>query len=304
MKKTMVTTLIALALVPIQGSSSHSVQSPPRSKQTFNLILGGPFVFVRQSNCLNKTEDCIAVWIPDVKSHSKPTLFGFEGQFYELERMPADYTLTGMTPSNEPGYKFVWPVKGASSWVIPGKTLHVPPAPKKKPYLILKLPIPKEIAPWNADPLEPAVTSPVPHTPEKGQSFATMTILRYDYDDAKPLVLSSPPVQGSKGLEFNLEAPSVGSERVLVIQVVPRKPDPTGDEHKHSKEAYKKVTAMLGLKGSLSFPPLPPGYKRNVPPNPNVLPDDLLRFINTGVTVNKGRINDCKAMAVFVDATK
>lgn len=304
MKKTMAITLIALALIPMEGSSHHSVQSAPRSPQTLNIILGGPFVFVRQSNCLNNNEDCIAVWIPDVASHSKPILFGFEGQFYELERMPADYTLTGMTPSKSSGYNFICPVKGASSWVIPGKTLHIPPAPKKKAYLILKLPIPKEIAPWNADPLEPSVTSPAPYTPGKGQSFATMTILRYDYDDSKPLVLNSPPVNGSKGLDLNLEAPGVGSERVLVIQVIPRKPDPTGDEHKHSREAYNKLAATLGLKGTLNFPTLPSGYKRNVPLVPNVLPDDLLRFINTSVTVNRGRINDCKAMAVFVDATK
>lgn len=304
MKKTLMTMLMALTLVPIEGGSSHPVQSAPRSQQTLNLILGGPFVFVRQSNCLNKNEDCIAVWIPDVASHTKPILFGFEGQFYELERMPADYTLTGMTPSKVSGYNFLYPVKGASSWVIPGKTLHIPPAPKKKPYLILKLPIPNDIVPWNADPLKPSVTSPAPYAPAKGQSFATMTILRYTYDDSKPLVLSSPPAPGSKGLELNLEAPSIGSERVLVIQVVPRKPDPSGDEHQHSKEAYEKLTGTLGLKGRLGFPPLPIGYKRNTPLIPKVLPDDLLRFINTSVTMNKGRINDCKAMAVFVDATQ
>jgi hypothetical protein len=304
MKKITMTILIALALVPIDGIRSHLAQSTPKSQQTLDLILGGPFVFVRQSNCLNKNEDCIAVWIPDVASHTKPILFGFEGQFYELERMPADYTLTGMTPSTVSGYNFLYPVVGASSWVIPGKTLHIPPAPKKKPYLILKLPIPKEIVPWNADPLEPSITSPGSYAPGK-HSFATMTILRYAYDDSKPLVLSSPPAQGSKGLELDLKAPSAGSERVLVIQVIPQKPDPAGDEHQHSKEAYQELTAMLGLNGSLSFPPLPVGYTRNFPLSTLVvLPDDLMRFINTGVTVNRGRINDCKAMAVFVDATK
>ena len=303
MKITTMTILIALALIPIEGGPNHPLQSTPKPQQTLDLILGGPFVFVRESNCLNKTEDCIAVWIPDVASHSKPILFGFEGQFYELERMPADYTLTGMTPSAVSGYNFLYPVTGASSWVIPGKTLHIPPAPKKKPYLILKLPIPKEIVPWNADPLEPSITSPALYAPGK-QSFATMTILRYAYDDSNPLVLSSPPAHGSKGLELNLEAPSVGSEHVLLIQVIPQKPDPAGDEHQHSKEAYKELTATLGLKGSLSFPALPVGYKRNIPLNPGVLPADLLRFINTNVTMNKGRINDCKAMAVFVDAAK
>ena len=238
MKITTMTILIALALIPIEGGPNHPLQSTPKPQQTLDLILGGPFVFVRESNCLNKTEDCIAVWIPDVASHSKPILFGFEGQFYELERMPADYTLTGMTPSAVSGYNFLYPVTGASSWVIPGKTLHIPPAPKKKPYLILKLPIPKEIVPWNADPLEPSITSPALYAPGK-QSFATMTILRYAYDDSNPLVLSSPPAHGSKGLELNLEAPSVGSEHVLLIQVIPQKPDPAGDEHQHSKEAYK-----------------------------------------------------------------
>lgn len=88
--------------------------------------------------------------------------------------MPSDYTLTGMTPSAASGYNIIYPVPGASSWILPGKTLQIPPIPKKKPYVILKLPIPKEIAPWNADPLEPTITSPAPYTPGQ-QSYATMT---------------------------------------------------------------------------------------------------------------------------------
>lgn len=89
-----------------------------------------------------------------------------------------------------------------------------------------------------------------------------------------------------------------------MIQVIPQKPDPAGDEHQHSKEAYQELMAMLGLEGDLSVPSLPHGYKRNVPLNNGVLPDDLLHFIDTGVTMGRGRINDCKAMAAFVDLTK
>jgi hypothetical protein len=304
MRKTMRRVLVVLAMFTLSGCPKEpreSVRGTAKSVHTLDLILGGPFVFMRQSNCINMTDDCIAVWIPDVASHGKPILFGFESQLYELERMPADYTLTGMIAAAN--FNPLTPVTGASSWVIPGKTLKIPPTPQKTPYLILKLPIPKEIVPWNADPLEPTITSPVMYAPGK-QPFATMTIFRYDYDDSKLLELTSPPVSGSKGLELDLEVPSVGKERVLMMQVIPQKPDPAGDEHQHSREAYQELMNILGLKGNIAFPPLPAGYKRNIPIHPGVLPDDLLYFINSGVTVSKGRINDCKAMAVFVDPTK
>src|SRR6266478_2690493 len=73
--------------------SSNTKSSETKGVHTLDLVLGGPFVFVRESNCLNGA-DCLKVWIPNVLSHSKPILFGFQGQFYELESLKTDYTLT------------------------------------------------------------------------------------------------------------------------------------------------------------------------------------------------------------------
>jgi hypothetical protein len=300
MRKTILGIVIAAATLTLAGCPDEPAQRNSRSPHTLNLILGGPFVFVRQSNCLNGA-DCLEVWIPDVPSHSKPVLFGFQGQFYELERLQAGYTLTGMVPAAN--YIPLAPVTGSSSWIIPGKTLHASSTPTVAPYLILRFPIPKEIVPWNADPLDPKITSPVPYAPGK-QSSATMTILRYDYDDSQLLELTSPATAGSTGIDLHFEALTVGNERALVIQVIPQKPLPGQDEHIHSREAYKAALATLGMQGDIDFPPLPAGYKRNYPINSGVLPDDLVHFINSDVIISRGRINDCKAMAIFVDATK
>lgn len=268
---------------------------------TLNLILGGPFVVVRESNCLNGS-DCLKVWMPKVPAHSKPILFGFQGQFYELESMKTDYTLTGMTPAQD--WTPLLPVAKTESWIIPGKTLHASPTPKKAPYLILVLPIPKQIVPWNADPMSPNITAPVAYAPGE-YSRATMNILRYDYDDFQVLQLNAPAAAGAHAVDLHFAPLGVGNERVVMITVIPQKPLPGEDEHKHSHEAAKEAFATLGLTGDVDFPIVGPGYKRNWPLiQPPVLPDDLLNFINTDVTITKGRINDCKAMAIFVDATK
>jgi hypothetical protein len=266
----------------------------PKPPKTLDLIFGGPFTFVRQSKCIGGAEDCIAVWLPDVPGHSKPILFGINGQLNELD--PGDYQLLGMTagPLTQ-----TTPVPKTAVWTLPGKKLQIPPAPKN-PYFTLKLPVPREIVPWNADPLVPSIVSPSPYSMDEQPHLATMVILRYTYDGAQQLTLL-----GNK-IQMTLNTPKVGNEHVLTIHVIPPKPAQGEDPHAHSKEAFLKTLEMLGLKGDISFPEVQ-GFQRNTPVDPQgLLPDDLLNYINSQASVSEGhgRINDCKAPAVFVDPAR
>ena len=290
--------LLTLALAFCLGACPKQSAAPAtQSSHMLDIILGGPFVFMRQSNCLNG-KDCLKIWIPAVPSHSNPILFGLQGQLYQFESPKTDYTLIGMTPAQN--WTPLHPVVGSDVWTINGKTFHASAIPKKDLYLSLSLPIPKEIAPWNADPMTPKITSPVPNTPEQ-HSLATMTILRYDYDDSQILQLTAPASKKSDGVDISFKPLAVGNERVVLIEVIPKQPRYGEDDHIHSHEAAQEAFATLGLKGDVDFPPLPTGYTRNVPLTQGVLPDDLVNFINSLVIINKGRINDCKAMAIFVD---
>ena len=107
-----------------------------------------------------------------------------------------------------------------------------------------------------------------------------------------------------------------GSERVLLIGIIPQDPAASEDPHVHASEAFNALVTMVGLAWFVQFvDPPPAGFQRNRPPNTeSPLPADLQNILDpassetlgakafnpeTQVSI-LGRINDCKAPALLV----
>jgi hypothetical protein len=104
----------------------------------------------------------------------------------------------------------------------------------------------------------------------------------------------------------------VGTERVLLLAVIPPMSQAGQDEHKHARAAFLELTKLLGVKRNIDFPSVT--YTRNAPLVPDVLPDDLQKILGVsastpagalkaqfGTLVNTfGKINDCKAPAAML----
>ena len=139
-------------------------------------------------------------------------------------------------------------------------------APKKKPYMTIKLPIPRQIVPWDADPItvsDSSTESSAATTPR----LSTLTILRYDFQDgdAPEMTALGQPTWKPKPIPY-------GTERVLVIAVTTPKAQTGEEEHKPARDAFDELAKVLGLNLKIDFPSVP--YTRNQPLNPGVLPDE------------------------------
>jgi hypothetical protein len=279
---------------------SRVVTAKPVISPSLDLIIGGPFAFVQKS-------DSLIIWIPNVKGHGKPFGLGLT-DIPNLGDRPrvfaqAEYDFTkGIRPSA--GTTVLAPVQDAGILVWSRKKYGLSETPKK-PYLTIKLPIPREIVPWNADPI--AVTDATTGSSSAMTTrLSTMTILRYDYQpgDTPEMVAKGQPTWTAKPI-------SNGSEEFLVLGVRPPEPKWYEEEHKHARVAFSELTKMVSIKQAISFPSVK--YTRNSPLVPGVLPDDLLAILVAHVstldalkTQNRklveilGKINNCKSSNVLV----
>ena len=304
--------LLALCFGCSHSNSSLMPQSGPATSQmkpaqaaapvTLDLIIGGPFAFVQKG-------DSLIIWIPNVKGHPKPFGVGLTDIPHlgdrprEFERGDYDFT-KGIRPSA--ASNVVVPVQGASilSWSI--RKYNLSATPKKKPYLTIKLPIPREIVPWNADSMtvsDTATGSNVATTPR----LSTMAILRYDFQDG-----DAPEMTASGQPTWKATPIPNGTERILLLAVKPPDPKPGEDEHVHARAAFSELAKMVGVKQTIDFPS--GTYTRNQPLVSGVLPDDLLEILGADVSAPVGalkaqfgtlveifgKINDCKASNALV----
>jgi hypothetical protein len=283
------------------ASRVHTAK-PPTSPATLDLIIGGPFAFVQES-------DSLIIWIPNVKKHSKPFGLGLT-DIKNLGDRPrefdqADYDFTKGIRASAATTVLV-PVQDAGILVWSRKKYGLSDTPKKTPYLTIKLPIPREIVPWNADPItvsDAATGSKLATTTR----LSTMTILRYDFQpgDAPEMVAKGKPTWAPKPF-------SNGSENVLLLAVLPPNPGPFEDEHKHARAAFSELTKLVSVRQTIGFPSV--ANTRNSPLVPGVLPDDLLEILVADVSAPAGalkaqvgglieifgKINDCKSSNVLV----
>ena len=276
-------------------------------KTTLDIIIGGPFVFVQGVNCASQSSPCVSAWAPKVQGHMGVIALANQAQFKKFDSGDYDFT-SGIHRSDTT--TLVTPVLNASVYSTSSKVQSLSSTPKKKPFATLLLPNPREIVSWNADPMTIASNgSPVATSPT--DNLATLTILRYDYQQGDTLAIKS-----GANLFWTPQPIALGTERIIVIGFVPENPATNGDEHLHAKMAFQAATNMLGLKWKITFNAPPANFERNRPPDSNwPLPQDLLNFIDNTDTQDikaepstltkleyeiRGKINDCKAPAILV----
>jgi hypothetical protein len=201
------------------------------------------------------------------------------------------------------------PVLSAAILSVSASGGHLPQIPIN-PFAKIELPTPREIVPWNADPIQISSTTPVPPATAQ-QTLATLTILRYDFQDSDNLQMNDASGPFWKPLPL-----TSGNERILLIGIIPQDPAAGEDEHVHATEAFDAMVKMVGLTWFVNFvDPPPAGFQRNRPSNPaSPLPPDLQNIVDplmrpakvntalgsgTQVTI-LGRINDCKAPALLI----
>jgi len=297
---------------PAQKTSADSGNSRKPSvaisKPTLDIIVGGPFVFVQGASCGSQPPPCLAVWAPKVKGHTSIIGLAAQVQYKQFDTGVYDFT-SGLHPSATT--ILVAPVQNASIYSASTTAQKIASSPKKKPFATLILPTPREIVSWNADPMTIS-SNGSPTSAKATDNLATLTILRYDYQEADAL-----EVKAGTQTFWKPEPFKYGSERIIVVGFVPPNPTTNEDEHKHALEAFSATTAMLGSKWSITFNTPSSTFQRNRPPDPNwPLPQDLLNVIdqipietkggNIAAPVNTlnfelfGKINDCKAPAILV----
>jgi hypothetical protein len=272
---------------------------------SLDIIVGGPFAFVEAQSCAPSSQPCLEVWAPAVAGHTGIIGFGGSGELKQFTGGDYDFTV-GVHPAGSTGVDA--PVVGASILTVSAASAHLPPTPSS-PYATIKLPMPREIVPWNADPMQIASTTPVPSTTTP-QTLATLTVLRYDFQDSNML-----EVDDASGAFWKPHPFPSGNERVLLIGIIPQDPAVGEDQHVHATEAFNSMMTMVGLTRFANFIDPPTGFQRNRPLNSaSPLPPDLQNIIDslaTGTSMNRnslskmdvgilGRINDCKAPALLV----
>jgi hypothetical protein len=262
--------------------SANPVESPGAAKgMTLDVVLAGPFVIVEQANG-------VVVYLPDIEDHNPPTAItsGDLGHIRTLQR--GDYDFTKGVNNNSGKITALNPVPGAQVFTVSASAEHLSTPPLEKPYLSIKLPRPREVVPWNADPLQISDQSPVlPSTPKT--RYATVTILRFD-----SLASDIPEMDGPNDFVWKPKAKPLGTDRIVTIVVEPVQED---DNHTHGHNAFRHMTTLLGLKRFIEFPPIPASYIRNIPLTANVLPPQLVNALPG----DKNKLNDCKAAGILVE---
>jgi hypothetical protein len=278
------------------GSSSSTATSNPTTATkasdqgkplSFDIILAGPFAYVQNS-------DTLEVWIPKVEGHNRPFGVGTgDSVVRSFDSGNYDFT-TGIQPSKVT--KLLAPVQGASVFQLSRAKNTIRKSPGKGLFMTIKLPIPREIIPWNADPIQIDSANPPKTTPEL---LSTVVILRFDRTAGDSPLMTAPG-------EANWQPKSedTGTEHIILLGVNPPEPSQGEDEHVHAKHAFKALTALLGVKLNIAFPQVP--YTRNQPLTPGVLPDDLIQFLAPSGGGGKlrvgifGKTNDCKTANILV----
>lgn len=250
-----------------------------------------------------QNNDSLMLWIPNVKGHSKPLGVGLGAEIRSFER--ADYDFTQGIHASATTNVLV-PVKVASMLSLSRTKYGLSAKPRTKPYLTVKLPIPREIVPWNADPI--TVSDPATGTSSATTvRLSTMTILRYDFqaNDSPQMTAQGQPTWKREPIE-------VGTERILLLGVIAPIPQNGEDEHEHARRAFLELTKVVGVSRNIDFPTMT--YTRNQPLEPGVVPDDLMKVVGFDATIRSvamkahadtffnifGKINDCKAPAVLL----
>jgi hypothetical protein len=282
------------------GTGPSKVESPKASVPTsLDLIVMGPFAFIEKGSSLE-------IWIPELKGHNKPHGQGV-GETDERLFEKAEYDFTHGIEASQTS-KLTLPVRGASAYQLSRKGSNLSYAPKKRPYMLVKLPTPREIIPWNADPVQITARPKDPKTVSP-ELLATAVILRFDYKvgDLPQMTAAGQPTWTPHPIDL-------GTERIVLLGANPPYPLPNEEEHRQARIAFQRLTALLGVKLNIEFPVM--DYTRNQPLTSGVLPDDLIKVLyalsqqirsqafslsSVDIIAKKfGKTNDCKSVVILV----
>jgi hypothetical protein len=281
------------ASTPSEATRTEAKLSP--AAPTLDLIVGGPFIFVQDANNLT-------LWIPDVKGHSKPLGLGEGAEPRSFEKGQYEFT-KGLRSAA--ATKLLVPVPDSGMLSFSRSKNGLSTRARKSPYLTVKLPIPREILPLNADPI--SVSDPTTGAAAASSSrLSTLTILRYDFQTG-----DAPEMDG-QGQPWKPRPIEHGTEQILLLAIIPPQPEKGQDEHQHARDAFAEMTKLLGIKRKIDFPDVT--YTRNQPFVRGIVSDDLLDFLGivhlapaksqaslSTIPVRVfGKINDCKAPAALI----
>jgi len=285
--------------VKTTATSQPSQSEATTAIQSLDIFFGGPFVFVQEA-------DSVTVWIPSVKGHSDP--FGVSSDFDTRPFGKGSYDFTtGVRPATMPS-KVINPVKLGSVLSLSKSLDNLSGRPAKQPYMTIKLPIPREIVTWNADPITVS-GAPSGSTSASTPRLSTLLILRFEFKQGDSPVLTLNGKQAWKPKPLKL-----GSENVLLVSVTPKHANTDEEQHQHARKAFLEVSKMIGISRSIDFPTDP--YTRNEPLDGDPLPTGLNDILVGDSSIFSmaakdshirptdrdmlNHINDCKAPAVLL----
>ena len=286
---------------------NKAAQSVAAASATLDIIVAGPFALIEKAGCNDGSNSCLALWAPN--AHPQMTGLSAPAQLKQIDA--GDYNFeTGVRGSTNT--KIESPVSDASVYQIPATMQKATTKPLAKPYATIVLPMPREIIPWNADPMQIVANgSPVPPSGATS-NLATLVVLRYDFQTGDVPVMTN-----SDGPFWKAAPITSGSEKYIIIGFTNGNPTATTlNAHIHAISAFDALVKMLGLKWKLQIADPPSSFKRNRPfePDPPTIPQDLLNIIDQipletqGQSLTQtspvysffGKINDCKAPAILV----
>ena len=167
----------------LKPTKTHSTKATALS---LDVIIGGPFALIESTKCPSGAATCLLVVSPNVAAHTGMIGLGAGEEIKQFVANGAYDFTKGLRPSASTALG--QPVVGATVLSVSASGGHLPATPAS-PFATIELPMPREIVPWNADPVQISTTTPVPPATTQ-QVVATLIILRYDFQDSDQLQMN------------------------------------------------------------------------------------------------------------------
>lgn len=267
----------------VKKSDSSRVSS--QQLYSLDIALFGPFALLDCSEG-GKTLRLLA---PDVPLHERVKV-GKLGKASPLSK--GEYKMLNVRAADRTD--LVNPVRAAQPLIFPVEDACGGIAGKPCPYVCIELPRPKQIVPWDADPMR--VLRPG-ENPAKipWKRLARVLILRYEVDSFQGIQLS----QTGSNAKLDLELDQHRAEGILTVALDPLAADGT-DWHQEARDTFQVLIGLLGLRGHLEFPgkEVTQRYERNKVLIPGVLPTELTNSLPE--VDAQGTHGDCLGAQVLV----
>jgi hypothetical protein len=277
-----------------------------------DVILQGPFV-------VEKNVNSVTILVPKVTNHTFPVLV--DANFLQPKPLNAGEYSMDITNSTPGAAQIKNPIAGTTIVQANGKTENLSSDPGKKRYMMITMPLPQEVVPWNADPIW-ASMAPMPPQPQPIRA-AVMLVLRYNYSVSTKITFKGME-SDSTPIKYSLQDLPVGSEHVIALVQGMKAEDLV--DHPTAKDSFDKMKELeQSLSRYIDFPDLGANpLARNQPLIVGIVPKELTDFLTANGPVSKAgshgkdeafadfRIpatillahSDCRAPILYVDYTQ